>query len=200
MPVKEDLREAVNGLKQEVKELKEKVKELLPFGKRERQVPVKVQPLGEGEHPVLALQRATNQLFDQFLRHFGWPVSRWGGPFDLAWPEKDWGWPRLDLSESEDALTVVADLPGVDKDEIEVSVVGNRLTIKGEKKAEEEHQDSGYYRLERSYGAFYRSLWLPCEVDPARVEATYRNGVLKINLPKTEAAKSQSTRIPVLAS
>jgi HSP20 family protein len=199
MAVLDDLRETVDSLKQEVKELKGKVKELVPFGKKNREMPVKAGQIARDEHPVAALQRSTNQLFDQFFNDFGWPLSRRNDSFGLPSGFAGVGRVSLDIKETEDALEVTADLPGLDKDEIKVTLLGSRLTIQGEKKQEEEIKEGDYYRMERSYGSFHRSVWLPCEVEPGQVDATYKKGVLTISLAKSEQAKAVSSKIPVLA-
>ena len=199
MAVKDDLKEAVEGLKHEVKELKDKVKYLIPFGKKESELPLPVNQAAEDEHPVLALQRATNQLFDRFFSDFGWPEMQGRNYPAFSSGLAGVGRLSLDIKETGDSLVVTADLPGLDKDEIEVSLLDGRLSIKGEKKQEDERKEEGYYRMERSYGFFQRSLLLPCEVVPDKVKATYKKGVLTIKLAKSEAAKSRGSKIPVLS-
>jgi HSP20 family protein len=92
---------------------------------------------------------------------------------------------------------VKAELPGMEKDNIDVTLSDNRLTIKGEKKKEEEVNKKGYYRSERSYGSFVRSLELPSEVQTDKIKAAFKNGVLEIRLPKTEQAKKKETRVKI---
>lgn len=198
MAVMDDLKETVDGLRQEVRELREKVKDIIPFGKKNRDMPVRVAKPSEAEHPVMALQRATNQLFDQFFRDFAWPASGLGELPDQLYNQLAAGGLNLDIKETDDDLEVSAELPGMDKDDIEVILLGNRLTIKGEKKKEQESKDAGYYRMERSYGVFQRNVWLPCEVQPDKVEATYKKGVLFVKLAKSEKERALSSKIPVL--
>jgi len=108
------------------------------------------------------------------------------------------GWaPALDVAETKEAVVVKAEIPGLDPKEIEVTLQGDLLTIKGEKKEEKEEKDEHYYRSERSYGAFVRTVRLPVPVDGSKVTATFKNGLLLIKLPKTPAAKG--TTIPVKA-
>jgi HSP20 family protein len=105
--------------------------------------------------------------------------------------------PNLDLSETKEALVVKVEVPGLDPADIQVSLQENLLTIKGEKKQEKEEKDERYHRVERSYGAFTRSVRLPVGVDGSKVNATFKNGVLSVMLPKTPDAKG--TMIPVKA-
>jgi HSP20 family protein len=104
-------------------------------------------------------------------------------------------WPAMDVAENEDAVIVKAELPGTKPDDIEISVQGNTLTISGEKKEESEDRREGYYHTERRYGRFQRVVSLPNDVDPEKIEATHREGVLTVSLPKTEAAKPKRVKI-----
>ena len=103
----------------------------------------------------------------------------------------------MDLYEEKDEIVVKAELPGMEKDNIEVNLSDDRLTIKGEKKKEEEIKKENYYRSERSYGSFVRTLELPGEVQADKVKANFKNGVLEIRLPKTEQAKKKETKVRV---
>lgn len=105
--------------------------------------------------------------------------------------------PAVDLYEEKDEIVVKAELPGIDKDNIEVNLTDHTLTIKGEKKKEEETKEEAYYRAERSYGAFLRTLELPKDVHADKVKATFKNGVLEVRLPKTEAAKAKEVKVRV---
>jgi HSP20 family protein len=105
--------------------------------------------------------------------------------------------PDLEMFDKNDEIVVKAEVPGLDKPEIQVSVDGNLLTIKGEKKKEKETKDEDYYFSERAYGAFSRSLRLPVDVKTDEVTANLNNGVLEVHLPKAEEAKGKQTSIPV---
>ena len=105
--------------------------------------------------------------------------------------------PSLDVFEEKDELVVKADLPGMNKDEIEVTVTENVVTIKGEKKKEEEVKEKDYYRRERSYGSFVRSVELPCEVKSDQIKANFKDGVLEVRMPKTEEAKKKAVSIKI---
>ncbi|MEJ5300018.1 MAG: Hsp20/alpha crystallin family protein [Thermodesulforhabdaceae bacterium] len=103
--------------------------------------------------------------------------------------------PAFDVSETEEHIIVKADLPGVDVKDLDISIVGNVLTVKGEKKQEKEEKNESYHRIERSYGSFSRSITLPAEVNPEAVEAVYRDGVLKLTIPKAEKSKPKKIEI-----
>ncbi|NOZ22377.1 MAG: Hsp20/alpha crystallin family protein [Planctomycetes bacterium] len=106
------------------------------------------------------------------------------------------GWsPALDISETDDAVTVKAELPGVDAKDVDLSLSGDVLTIKGEKKEEKEEKDRSYYRVERSYGSFSRTLRIPATVEPDKIEATFDKGVLSITMPKKEEQKGKKIEI-----
>jgi HSP20 family protein len=106
--------------------------------------------------------------------------------------------PALDVRETEDHVRVSAELPGLSKDDVEISIEGNNmLVLSGEKKAEDEKQEGGYYRSERYYGSFSRRVLLPSDVDFDKADATFKNGVLTVMLPKTEEAKRKHRRIQI---
>jgi len=105
--------------------------------------------------------------------------------------------PTVDLYEEKDDIVVKAELPGMEKDNIEVNLSDDRLTIRGEKKKEEEIKKENYYRSERSYGSFIRTLELPTEVQADKVKANFKNGVLEIRLPKTEESKKKETKVKI---
>ena len=105
--------------------------------------------------------------------------------------------PPIEMFEKEDKFIVKAELPGMKKEEIDISVVGDTLTIKGERRAETETKEEDYYCCERSYGSFVRSITLPTAVDTKKVAATYEDGVLEISLPKAAEAKPKKVEITV---
>jgi HSP20 family protein len=133
-----------------------------------------------------------------------WFEDFWGRPFPRMW-RPGFGRlralsleaPALDIYEQKDDLVVKAEIPGLTKDEIDISIEGNTLTIKGEKKKEEEVKEEEYYRSERTYGAFARSIELPAAVQTDKVNASFKNGVLEIHLPKTEEAKKNVVKVKV---
>ncbi|HXV49405.1 MAG TPA: Hsp20/alpha crystallin family protein, partial [Candidatus Binatia bacterium] len=103
----------------------------------------------------------------------------------------------IDLFEEKDDIVVKAELPGIDKNNIEVNLTDNTLTIKGEKKKEEEVKEEKYYRSERSYGAFIRTVELPKSVHGEKVKASFKNGILEVRVPKTEEAKAKEIKVKV---
>ena len=198
----EEMRESAEELTQEVKGLSEKVKDLIPKRREKSQLPVRVDKHPEfqpdsWEQPFLELRKATDRLFDDFFRGFRWPMAGGRGPWGLTTDVLGAEWPRVDMDETHDEIRITAELPGVDRDNIDVSVTDDRITIRGEKKAQEEKKERGYYKLERSYGSFQRSFYLPCEVDSDRVDASFKGGVLTVKLPKSAAARERIKKIPV---
>jgi HSP20 family protein len=105
--------------------------------------------------------------------------------------------PAVDILETEDSITLKADIPDVNLDDIDVRVENQTLTIRGQRKWEQDENVKGYHRIERSYGEFVRSFQIPSTVDSERVEAAYKNGVLQISLPNTDAAKPRQVKISV---
>ena len=103
--------------------------------------------------------------------------------------------PSMDVSETKDAVMVKAEVPGMEPKDIQISLQEQLLTIKGEKQQEKEEKEERYYRMERTYGAFTRSVRLPVAVDGSKVSASFKNGLLTVTLPKTPAAKG--TMIPI---
>jgi HSP20 family protein len=134
-----------------------------------------------------SLKQEMDRLFNRFIE------PEWG-EFPAALGE--WA-PSLDLSETKDALVAKVEIPGMDPKEIEVSLQENLLTIKGEKKQEKEEKDERHHRVERSYGAFTRTVRLPVAVDGSKVDAKFKNGLLTVTLPKTPGAKG--TTVPIKA-
>jgi len=119
-------------------------------------------------------------------------------PFSLAAPATGFfeGWtPTLDVYEDKDKYVVKAELPGLNKDEIDVSLDGHTLTISGERKQEEERKEGESYRSERYFGRFQRSITLPGVVDGNKIQAAYKDGVLNVTLPKSEEAKPKQIQV-----
>jgi HSP20 family protein len=105
--------------------------------------------------------------------------------------------PAVDILETEDALKLRADLPGVDMNAIDVRLENGTLTLKGERKFENEEKGKGYHRIERAYGSFARSFTLPESMDVEKVKADYKNGVLTVTVPKKEVAKPRTVKVEV---
>jgi len=121
--------------------------------------------------------------------------------FPIAWrrfPLEEAAWaPALEVYEKEDKFVVRAELPGMKREEIDVSVLGNTLSIKGERKAEKEIREEEYHRCEMCYGAFSRSVTLPAAIESGKVSADYKDGILEVTLPKAEVAKPQKIEVKV---
>jgi HSP20 family protein len=111
-------------------------------------------------------------------------------------PTMEMGWaPVIDVFEKEDKFMVKAELPGMKEEDIDVSVVGNTLTIRGERTAESEVKEDDYYCCERSYGSFSRSIAVPSNVDAQKIEANYEDGVLEVSLPKKPEVKPKKVTV-----
>lgn len=110
--------------------------------------------------------------------------------------DRAWG-PAVDVQDEAGKVTVKADLPGIDRKDVEVSVEDGTLIIRGEKKEESKTREKGYVRTERAYGAFYRSIELPVEVDESKVSAQYKDGVLEVILPKRAETKPATHKVEV---
>jgi len=112
--------------------------------------------------------------------------------------EEEEGWlPSLDVAETKNEIVVKAEVPGMDPKDIDISLSDGLLTIKGEKKQEREEKEENYHLVERSYGSFTRSIRLPKEIQSDKINASYKNGVLKVVLPKSEEAKKKEIKIKV---
>lgn len=130
-----------------------------------------------------SLQDEVNRLFEDF---FG-PDERVLGEVQFT--------PAVDISENKDAVIVKADLPGMEEKDIDVSIAGDVLTIKGERKEETEDKQEDYYRRERVYGSFTRQIALPKHIKREDVKAKFKNGVLTVTLPKSDDYKEKEVKI-----
>jgi len=156
---------------------------------REKNVPVKY------EHdPITTLHHRVNQVFDEAFRGFsgfgmtpfGFGGNGWGGgPF------------RVDVTETPEEFRFEAELPGLTDKDVEVDLADNVLTIQGEKSGETEERKGDYRHVEREFGRFSRTFGLPCEVDADHVEATFKNGLLTVRVPKSPQAQQRVKQIPV---
>jgi HSP20 family protein len=136
---------------------------------------------------MMNIQDEMNKLFDDFL---GRPLMR------TEWSEGVWN-PSVDVSETKDNVLIKAEMPGLIKDDVKISVQDNMLTLSGEKKQEKEEKETNYHRIESSYGAFSRSFTLPTSVKSDKIKATYKDGVLSITLPKIEEVKAKEIPINI---
>ena len=127
-----------------------------------------------------------NDVFDRFFGRQGETPEFWGASF-----------PPANISETDDNVVVTLQVPGMDAKDIELSLHGEVLTLKGEKKQEKEEKGKKFHRVERSYGSFVRSFSLPESVDEAAVKAEYKDGVLNLHLPKSEKVKPKAIDVKV---
>jgi HSP20 family protein len=133
------------------------------------------------------LRHEIDRMFENFSR------DPWGSLGEFT-NTKGW-FPAIDLAENDQEVIVRAEVPGVDPNDLDVSVTGNRLTISGEKKESTERKDKDFYHSETRYGSFSRSVELPSEVDAEQVSAEHANGVLTISLKKTAAATTKKIAV-----
>ena len=137
---------------------------------------------------LTTIQDRINRLFDENIGRVRFP--------DIELAGGSWN-PAVDIYETKDSIVLKAELPGLDKKDFSIEVKDNLLTLKGERKFEKETKEENYYRMERAYGSFTRSFTLPTSVDKDRVKAKFKDGVLEVMIPKTEAAKPKQVNIEV---
>ena len=133
------------------------------------------------------IRRGIDSLYDRFFEPNFLPSSYMFG-------EGKWD-PNLDISEGRKDITVKAEIPGIEAKDFDISIDGRLLTIKGEKKQEQKKEEETYFRVERSYGYFNRTIQLPAEVIPDKVDATYKRGILKIKLRKSKENLSKRIKV-----
>ncbi len=170
------------------------VRDIIPW-RRKRDDGKLIRRNREEDNPFLALHREMNQLFDDF---FGSLES------GLAWPQggalrnRSDAWSlNVDVSEDDNEVRVVADVPGMDEKDIDVELSENLLTIKGEKRQERDEKKADYHIVERSYGSFQRSIPLPGGMEQDKAKARFKNGVLTVTVPRSPNAKASRKQIPI---
>jgi HSP20 family protein len=136
---------------------------------------------------VFGIQREMNRMFDSFFNH---------GLQDEDSAQTAWT-PAVDIAEHDDEYLVKVELPGVNKDDVKITLESNILTIRGEKKQEKETKKENYHRVERNYGYFQRSFTLPTAVKSDKIDASYKDGVLMVSLPKAEESKPKQIEVKV---
>ena len=137
---------------------------------------------------ITSIRDEMNRLFDDF---FSFLPERKRGLMEGEWA------PTMDIAETDENIVVTAELPGVKQDDVEITVVNDVITLKGEKKEEKEIKKENYHRIERSYGSFMRSANLPTGVQADKAKASYKDGVLTVTIPKVEEAKPKTIKINV---
>lgn len=163
------------------------IKDLIPWNWGKREAPMR----RETADPLSALQSNIDRAFETFWRAFDLPISSTGRA----------GFPSatlpIDVRETDRELEVTAELPGMDENDVEISVAEGILTIRGKKEAERASEEEGYFLRERSFGTVDRVISLPEGLDLDSAKATFNNGVLTIKIPKTAEAQAAIKRIPV---
>ncbi len=145
--------------------------------------------------PFKSLHREMDRLFEDFDRRWPWTTApSWRA--DATWI----GTPAVDVAETDKTYEITAELPGMAEKDIEVKIANGRLTIRGEKQEEKEEKKKDYHISERLYGAFERAFLLPDGVDTDKIEANFKNGVLKVTVPKTPEAQKAEKKIEVKGS
>lgn len=167
-------------------------------------VEVKKAPPAETRLPDVwqSFRNEMDRLFDRFGSGFGLPSLRRMFDFEPpAWRSSfSFSMPAIDMSEDEKAYKITAELPGMDAKDIDVSVAGDMLVLKGEKRQEKEEKDKNYHFSERAFGSFQRAFELPVSIDRSKIAADFSKGVLTLTLPKTAQAQTQAKKIEVKSS
>jgi len=135
---------------------------------------------------LMQMREEMDRLFNQFVRR--------GDGEEGSWVRGMWA-PLVDIYETDDAFVLKVELPGFTKEDVQIELHNNRLTIRGERKQETEAKEDQYHRRERAYGRFERSFVLPTMIDADKVMANFKNGILELRLPKSEAAKPKRIAI-----
>ncbi len=136
---------------------------------------------------ILSMQREINRMFDDFFRSDRDESSL----FAPTWR------PAVDIVEEDNAYVAKVELPGINKDDVKITMQDNVLTIRGEKKEEKKGKEENLHRVERYYGSFQRSFTLPTSVKSDKIEAEYKDGILTITMPKAEEAKPKQIEVKV---
>jgi len=132
---------------------------------------------------IQRMREDVQRLFGSGLPWFGREEAAWG--------------PSIDVRETESGFTVEAELPGIHPDDVDVTVSDDAVVLRGEVRERKETDETGYRRIERRYGAFHRSISLPAPVDHERASAEYRDGILRITVPKSEPGKAKATKVRI---
>ncbi len=165
------------------------IRDLVPFSRTRESAVERRRP----EHPLASLHEDMDRFFDRMVSEFFGPRTSIVGQ-----NRQDWTFmPEVDVKETAKDIRITAELPGVDEKDVDVSLDGDVLTIRGEKHEETSDSDETWTHSERMYGSFVRRLPLGTSVDEERTEAMFKNGVLKIKLPKLKDVSEKSKRIAV---
>ena len=183
------------------------IKKLAPWNwfKKEEEDAGTVVPVHQGRrrehgfpvhHPVNRLHDEIDRIFESAFRDFG--LSPFGFPRSILTREgEEILKPTLDIGATENAYTISVEIPGVDEKDVRLELSGDALSIRGEKRQEKEEKEKNFYRVERSYGSFQRTLSLPEDADRDGIQAAFKKGVLTITVPRRALPKSDVRRIEV---
>jgi HSP20 family protein len=159
------------------------------------------QPTTTEFRPFANLRQEIDRLFDDFAWGSSWRMPSPRSLFDVepfGRGENNWGKvPAVDIADTEKAYEVTAELPGMDEKNVEVKFSSGVLTIKGEKREEKEEKKKDYHLSERRYGSFQRSFTVPDGIDADKIDATFKDGVLTVSLPKTPEAQKKEKQITI---
>jgi HSP20 family protein len=136
--------------------------------------------------------REMENLFDRYTKSMSWP--QWGNQEIMA--TGDWT-PRVDITETDKEFVIKVEIPEVNKEDVKVTVDSGVLTIRGERKQEKEEKNKKFHRVERFYGSFARSFTLPDNVDDAKIEASFKDGVLNLQIPKLAEARPKGIDVKI---
>jgi len=161
--------------------------DLVPWKRRQQDLDIR----RDYESPFQALSREMNRLFNDFRSRFDIE------PFGFSRGEMGVFTPSVDVTENDKEVRITSELPGIEEKDIDITLSKDSVTIKGEKKQETEDKGKDYYRMERSYGSFQRTVPLPAEIDDDKAQAEFKKGVLRITLPKTAEAQKAHKKIEV---
>jgi HSP20 family protein len=161
------------------------VRDLIPWARNDKAPSI----YGRDMDPFLSLHRNVNRLFDEVFRGFDMPTPFGGSPMNAG------VWPRVEFVENDKEIRVMADVPGLDEKDVEVILEYDVLTIRGEKKSETDDKDRQF--SERYYGRFERRFSLGREIERDKVDASFKNGVLAVTLPKSAKVQTNARRIAI---
>jgi len=161
-------------------------------------LPVSVQRHGQPRpySTITQFHQELDRMFENFFRGFGFPSMGLGREHSLL-AQNEWLRPTLDIAAADKEYTISVELPGVDEKDVQLELSDGTLVIKGEKKQEKEEKEKNYYRMERSYGSFQRVLSLPEDAEHEGIGAAYKNGILKITIPRKAGPRKESRQIAI---
>ncbi len=163
-----------------------KIKDLVPLRSSRRE---EIRRIGDID-PFKMMTEKMNRMFGEYMG-----LDKFPSLFET--PMRGIVSPKVDVSETEKEVLITAELPGLEEKEVELLLTPETLTIKGEKRMESEEKERDYYRSERSYGSFCRTIGLPSGIDKDKAAATFKKGVLKVTLPKTVQAQKEVVKLEI---